>query len=327
MILPAPIIRFVPYLALLVIGLFVAERFLGTAGTPVDTALILDTETAQNFEQNPQPSIVAQNQKPSQASSQFSTHKSKAANTIAVFSTSPISQPSPPEETSPSPFSISPSPNSMVSSSPIVQSAGITSRPAVTSILTPGASATTPTSSPAPGAGATNAKAVINEIAWMGTLAEASDEWLELYNPTDSDVDISGWRLRSLDDSPNIVFPQDTHIIAGGYFLIERTDDNTVSNISADLVTSFGKGGLKNTGEQLELLDQNNNVVDVVGQEGIMWYGGNNTEKASMERLDPFKNGNDKSNWQSFASSNTNSKDKNGNAILGSPKARNSVKN
>ena len=27
---------------------------------------------------------------------------------------------------------------------------------------------------------------VINEIAWMGTVADGNDEWIELYNPTGS---------------------------------------------------------------------------------------------------------------------------------------------
>lgn len=36
---------------------------------------------------------------------------------------------------------------------------------------------------------------VINEIAWMGTEVSASDEWMELYNNTNKDIDLTGWGL------------------------------------------------------------------------------------------------------------------------------------
>ena len=39
------------------------------------------------------------------------------------------------------------------------------------------------------------ASVFINEVAWMGTTASASDEWIELYNAGSTDVDISGWTL------------------------------------------------------------------------------------------------------------------------------------
>ena len=36
---------------------------------------------------------------------------------------------------------------------------------------------------------------VINEIAWMGTKANSSDEWIELYNNTSQDISLEGWTL------------------------------------------------------------------------------------------------------------------------------------
>ncbi|NCP04703.1 MAG: lamin tail domain-containing protein, partial [Deltaproteobacteria bacterium] len=38
---------------------------------------------------------------------------------------------------------------------------------------------------------------VITEVAWMGTSASSSDEWIELYNTTNARVNLDGWRLRS----------------------------------------------------------------------------------------------------------------------------------
>ena len=32
-------------------------------------------------------------------------------------------------------------------------------------------------------------------MAWAGTAADANDEWIELYNAGDTDVDLTGWAL------------------------------------------------------------------------------------------------------------------------------------
>ena len=75
---------------------------------------------------------------------------------------------------------------------------------------------------------------IISEIAWGGTAASANDEWIELYNTTASPIDLTGWTLNAADGSPSIAL---SGSIAGmGYFLLERTDDTTVSDIAADLI-------------------------------------------------------------------------------------------
>ena len=44
---------------------------------------------------------------------------------------------------------------------------------------------------------------VINEVGWMGTQASASDEWIELYNPGPTTVDLSSVYLS--DDRNNLL--------------------------------------------------------------------------------------------------------------------------
>jgi len=36
---------------------------------------------------------------------------------------------------------------------------------------------------------------VVNEVAWAGTSASSSDEWMELYNCGAADIDLTGWTL------------------------------------------------------------------------------------------------------------------------------------
>jgi outer membrane protein assembly factor BamB len=170
---------------------------------------------------------------------------------------------------------------------------------------------------------------VINEIAWMGTLAEANDEWIELYNQADYDIDLSDWVLKSDDSSPEIIFTNgDTDnkatinkiIPAKGYYLLERTNDETTSK-PADWYGSFGSGGLKNTGEVLELRDSTDNLIDSVDS----WYAGSNEDKKTMERVSPAALGNISQNWQTYVGSGSGALDADNNPILGTPKAQNSV--
>jgi len=59
---------------------------------------------------------------------------------------------------------------------------------------------------------------VINEVAWAGAASNTSDEWIELYNPTDSAVDLSGWMLTFGDVVIDLGSATNTLVEPGGYF-------------------------------------------------------------------------------------------------------------
>lgn len=124
---------------------------------------------------------------------------------------------------------------------------------------------------------------IINEITWMGTEISANDEWIELYNNNAEAVDLTGWILEAVDGTPLINLSGS--IPAGGYFLLERTNDESVPSIIADLI--YGNDGsswaLKNTGENLNLKDNTNNVIDDLDF-ASGWSAGDNTTKQTMER-------------------------------------------
>jgi hypothetical protein len=132
---------------------------------------------------------------------------------------------------------------------------------------------------------------LINEVAWAGTLASSNDEWIELYNPGHEEIDLSGWILS---DGGNINVHLKGTIPAFNFFLLERTDDNTISDITANLIYS---GGLKNGGERLIMIDPTGNEVDSANREGGGWSEGDSTSHASMER----RGGTDlPENWGTF---------------------------
>ncbi len=166
---------------------------------------------------------------------------------------------------------------------------------------------------------------VINEIAWMGTSAtNSSDEWIELFNNTTSTVNITGWHLSSLDGSPALTFSTSS-VSANGFYLLERTNNDTIKDISADWMGSFGQGGLKNDGERLELRDTSNNLIDRVDC-SFGWFAGTTTPGyISMERIKPNASGTDAQNWANNNLITRNGKNAAGNNINGTPKSINSV--
>ena len=133
---------------------------------------------------------------------------------------------------------------------------------------------------------------VINEIAWMGTIVSANNEWIELFNPGDQAVDLSGWKLQSADSIPTIQLSQ--LIEPHGFYLLERTDDDSVPSIAADQIYT---GALSNSGEQIYLYDTSGNIIDEVNC-ATGWFAGDNTNNQTMQRKDPLSAGNNPDNWQ-----------------------------
>ncbi len=162
---------------------------------------------------------------------------------------------------------------------------------------------------------------VINEVAWGGTAASSADEWLELSNTTDQTISLDGWVITSTN---GLHIPLDgTTIAPNGYYLIERTDDNAISDIAADLVASFGSG-LVNSGDTL-FLSTGGVVIDTANEDGGPWSGGTGTpDYTSMERLDSLLPDTD-TNWDSNDTIIRNGQNANGGPINGTPKQANST--
>ncbi len=121
---------------------------------------------------------------------------------------------------------------------------------------------------------------IINEIAWMGTEVSYNDEWIELYNNTDNSINLEGWVLKAEDKTPKINLLGT--VPNNGFYLLERTDDDTVPAVAADLIY---KGALGNNGEYLKLYNNSGNLVDEVNcSDG--WFAGDNSTKQTMERTD-----------------------------------------
>ena len=162
---------------------------------------------------------------------------------------------------------------------------------------------------------------VINEIAWMGTKASATDEWMELYNNTDQDISLSGWTLLSATDGqPTISLGE--IIPAKGFYLLERTASTTISDIEEEQTYT---GALNNGGEKLELRDDSGSLIDEIDCSNG-WFSDYNEEKTTMERIDSTKSGSNADNWlDNNPMIAQQGLDQEGNLISGTPNATNSA--
>lgn len=126
---------------------------------------------------------------------------------------------------------------------------------------------------------------VVSEVAWMGTDGSANDEWIELKNLLGETIELTGWTLAAEDGTPNISLLGEIPPYA--HFLLERTDNSTIPEMSSDLIYA---GALGNGGERLILRDASGLVVDTVGSAGE-WFAGNNTQKSTMVRQNELISG------------------------------------
>lgn len=160
---------------------------------------------------------------------------------------------------------------------------------------------------------------VINEIAWMGTDASSTDEWIELYNNTASSISLTGWEMFEGTEKIDMVFTGS--IPANGYYLIENSTD-TVNDVAGDLVDS--SISLLNAGEHLVLKDAGGVIIDEIDC-SVKWFAGSNDYKITMERIFPDGDGNSDINWADNDRNRINGHDSGGNPIYGTPRQKNSV--
>ncbi|MFA5211221.1 MAG: peptidoglycan DD-metalloendopeptidase family protein [Patescibacteria group bacterium] len=160
-------------------------------------------------------------------------------------------------------------------------------------------------------------KVVINEIAWMGVNSSRSNyEWLELYNNTNEDIDLDGWKLVVGNFSGVSSTIYLNGVIKNNDFLLLARNSKVFLNISNYLLFNFA---IHNTGAKIILYDNLNQIIDETDQKQA-WFGGEVGEKyRTLERINPNISGNLQNNWQSNEIFHYNSESTGNVPIFGSP--------
>ncbi len=155
---------------------------------------------------------------------------------------------------------------------------------------------------PTPGVGA--GAVVINEINWGASNGNGNDEWIELFNTTNSPIDLTNWVVDNLGGggpTAPITIPSGV-IPANGYFIISALNQaGSRINVSSDFVTTAIS--LNSAGEQLTLKNSSDFTIDIANDTGAWFAGSVSTPKKSMERIG--FDGTLSSSWQT-ATTHTN---------------------
>jgi len=120
---------------------------------------------------------------------------------------------------------------------------------------------------------------VVNEVYYhigTGKGKDPDNEWVEIYNPTDSEVNISGWKI--CDGNSCDTIPTSSPIPSKGFAVItykSSTWDKWPSipseAIKIVLDSAVGKNGLENAGDRVILKNASDSVIDA------MSYGNDTT--------------------------------------------------
>ncbi len=135
-----------------------------------------------------------------------------------------------------------------------------------------------------------NSFAAVNfsEIAWMGSTLSQYDEWIELYNDSNQDLNLAGSKIYE-EGGKTLIAELSGQIPANGFYLIKRVTGSFANSLlpgQVGILTSFGGSGLKNLpgGEFLVLKDKEGNILDSFDA-SLGWPAGDSATKQTMQKI------------------------------------------
>jgi len=144
--------------------------------------------------------------------------------------------------------------------------------------------------------GSASSAVVINELMFdPNAVADELGEWLELYNPGDSAIDLTGWTLR--DESSNVHVIDDAVSIAPGqYLVLGRNGSVNNGDYEADYV--YGEDfKLSNGGDAVILEDHDGKQIDSVAYDVVDPWP-TPSHGVSFELSDPMFDNSAGASWQ-----------------------------
>lgn len=90
----------------------------------------------------------------------------------------------------------------------------------------------------------------INEVLPNPEGADETEEWVELYNSNNTDIDLAGWQIKDIIGTPTTFkIPQNTKILANGFLVFKRPETKIMLN---------------NDGDGLSLLTPDKKIIDSI---------------------------------------------------------------
>ena len=144
---------------------------------------------------------------------------------------------------------------------------------------------------------------VISEVYGGGGNANAKykNDFIELYNPTDTDINIDGWKIEYASKAGSFAGTSNFTILSGvvkgnGYYLIQEAKGSAGTEELPDPDVKDGKIAMGGSDGKVRLVDSNAQVIDLVGVGAANEAEGNATAKGMGNTLSVQRKDNDGSN-------------------------------
>ncbi|MCK5742620.1 MAG: lamin tail domain-containing protein, partial [Chlorobi bacterium] len=141
---------------------------------------------------------------------------------------------------------------------------------------------------------------VINEINYNSPDAPDPGDWVEFYNNSEVDIDISGWVFKDENNLHEFIFPQNTILKADNY-LVLCSNLNDFSTVFPDVDNALGDMtfGLSGSGELIRLFDNNGLLIDYLTYDDVApWVTEPDGNGPTLELINPNKDNTDHNNWK-----------------------------
>jgi CotH kinase protein/Lamin Tail Domain/Chitobiase/beta-hexosaminidase C-terminal domain/Divergent InlB B-repeat domain len=104
---------------------------------------------------------------------------------------------------------------------------------------------------------------VINEINYNSSVDLTAGDWVEIYNPSEDEMDLSGWHFKDSDDAHDFEFPQN-YILGAKQYVVLCQDLGTFTNSFPNVANFLGQFdfGLSGSGEKIRLMDNTLALID-----------------------------------------------------------------
>ncbi len=133
---------------------------------------------------------------------------------------------------------------------------------------------------------------IISEVGWAGSEVNNSDEWLELTNLGDQEVDLTGWSIVGAATGGDVLVLPETSVQPNSTFLITNyapDDEKSTLNVEPNFTSS--SLSLSNSAFGISLQNATGTVIDIAGDGSAPTTGsrgtdeeGNTVPRSSMQR-------------------------------------------
>ena len=148
---------------------------------------------------------------------------------------------------------------------------------------------------------------VINEVNYDSYPGSNSGDWVEIYNNSDSDISLAGWKIKDSDDDHIFEFDQQSVLKKDSYLIVCNdtsafvTIYENIDNYVGDLSFNLGNGG-----DIIRIYNDYDSLIDFIQYDlQSPWPTAAAGNGATLELLNPYYDNVQAENWQASVNNGT----------------------